>query len=232
MTLPGSARSWRPLTLPLVLLTLASACSPAAPERSAAPAVASATAAAGAATADNGPHTVTGTLPAAIGGFPSILILEAQGASGEAAPSPALAMDQVQQTFIPPVLMVRTGQPVEFRNSDEVLHNVRVREDATHSPAFNVAIPTGEKYTFTFPRDGFYDVGCDIHPGMAAQIVATQTPYTAVAAADGAYEIAGVPSGPYKAIVYTGAEKIEKVLSIDASQTRFDVGSGGSSLQR
>jgi len=206
------------------VLTLALACSRAAPEQAAAPAVASAAAETAAATANSGPQTVTGTLPAAIGGFPSIVIFEAQDATREVAPAAPVAMDQVQQTFIPPVLMVRTGQPVEFRNSDEVLHNVRVREDATHSPAFNVAIPTGEKYTFTFPRDGFYDVGCDIHPGMAAQIVATQTPYTAVAAADGGYEIAGVPSGRYKATVYTGAEKIEKELSIDVSQTRFDVG--------
>jgi hypothetical protein len=132
-------------------------------------------------------------------------------------------MDQVQQTFVPAVLMVRTGQPVDFRNSDSELHNVRVQEDATHSPAFNVAIPMGEKYTFTFPRDGFYDVGCDIHPGMAAQIVATHSPYTAVAADDGAYAIAGVPGGQYKAIVYAGAEKIERDLTVDAARTTFDI---------
>ena len=79
-------------------------------------------------------------------------------------------MDQVQQTFTPPVLLVRTGQPTEFRNNDDTLHNVRVREDETKMGAFNVAIPTGEKYVFSFPRDGFYDVGCDIHPGMALMV--------------------------------------------------------------
>src|SRR5437879_5513746 len=79
----------------------------------------------------------------------------------------------------------RAGQPGEVRNNDDVLHNVRVREDGTHSPAFNVAIPTGEKFLFTFQRDGFYDVGCDIHPAMAAQIVATTSPYVAVADREG-----------------------------------------------
>jgi hypothetical protein len=132
-------------------------------------------------------------------------------------------MDQVQQTFIPPVLMVRTGQPVEFRNSDEELHNVRVREDATHLPAFNVAIPTGEKYTFTFPRDGFYDVGCDIHPAMVAQVLSTSSPYTAVADPTGAYVIHGVPTGSYKATVYSGAQKIQRDVTIAGGQTRFDV---------
>lgn len=179
--------------------------------------------AAATAAVDAGPHTVTGSLPPAVGGFPSIVILESQSAAA-AAPAPAAPyMDQIQQNFIPAVLMVQTGQPVEFRNSDDVLHNVRVSEDATHSPAFNVAIPTGEAYTFTFPRDGFYDVGCDIHPGMAAQVVASRSPYTAVADTAGAYSIAGVPGGSYKAVVYTGTQKIERELLVAGGQTRFDV---------
>src|SRR5207342_2691129 len=104
-----------------------------------------------------------GRSPAASGGFPSIIVLEPH-APGDPPPQAVVPyMDQVQQSFIPSILLVRTGQPTEFRNNDDVLHNVRVREDATHSPAFNVAIPTGEKYLFTFARDGFYDVGCDIH---------------------------------------------------------------------
>jgi plastocyanin len=172
----------------------------------------------------SGPATVTGVLPKAVGGFPSILILEPQGPANVAPPADTPYMDQIQQTFIPPVLMVRTGQPVEFRNNDEVLHNVRVREDATHTPAFNVAIPTGEKYTFTFPRDGFYDVGCDIHPGMSAQIVATASPYTAVADAQGNFAIANVPSGGYKAIVYAGSEKIERDFAVSGSKATFNLG--------
>jgi plastocyanin len=160
-------------------------------------------------------------LPPAAGGFPSIVILEPQGgATMPAQPEPP-QMDQIQQTFIPAVLLVRTGQPVEFRNSDEVLHNVRVREDATHAPAFNVAIPTGEKYTFTFQRDGFYDVGCDIHPGMSAQIVSSDSPYAAVADAEGNFTIANVPAGAYKAVVWAGAQKIEKPLTV-AGQTTFN----------
>jgi len=171
--------------------------------------------------ASSGPGTVSGALPPAAGGFPSIVILEPQGGASVPAQQEPPSMDQIQQTFIPAVLMVRTGQPVEFRNSDEVLHNVRVREDATHAPAFNVAIPTGEKYMFTFQRDGFYDVGCDIHPGMSAQIVSSTSPYAAVADAEGNFTIANVPAGAYKAIVYAGAQKIEKPLTV-AGQTTFN----------
>jgi hypothetical protein len=123
-------------------------------------------------------------------------------------------MDQVQQTFIPSILLVRTGQTTEFRNNDDVLHNVRVREDATHSPAFNVAIPTGEKYLFTFARDGFYDVGCDIHPGMSAQIVSTSSPYVTLADPQGNFVIESVPTGSYTAVMYAGAEKIERSVDL------------------
>jgi len=132
-------------------------------------------------------------------------------------------MDQVQQTFTPPVLLVRTGQPTEFRNNDDVLHNVRVREDATKLPAFNVAIPTGEKYLYSFPRDGFYDVGCDIHPGMFAQIVSTSSPYATIADTDGNFVIDGVPPGSYKAVVYAGGRRIDKDLQIAASSSAVDL---------
>ena len=91
-------------------------------------------------------------------------------------------MDQAGLTFGPELLLVRTGYPVEFRNSDDTLHNVRVSHEETRASAFNVAIPTGEVYTYTFERDGFYRVGCDIHPAMAASVFARASPFTALAA--------------------------------------------------
>jgi len=123
-------------------------------------------------------------------------------------------MDQEQQTFIPSLLLVRTGQPVNFLNHDDVLHNVRVRDDETKESAFNVAIPTGETYTHTFKQDGFYDVGCDIHPGMSAQIVSTSSPYAVLADAAGTFSIPNVPTGPYTAVAYSGAKTIEKDINV------------------
>ena len=123
-------------------------------------------------------------------------------------------MDQQQQTFLPAVLVVQTGHPVEFRNNDDVLHNVKVREDATKEGTFNVAIPTGEKFIFAFSRDGFYDVGCDIHPGMSAQIMATSTPYSTLADPQGAFALNDVPAGQYKAIAYSGDRKIEREVTV------------------
>ena len=166
---------------------------------------------------------VSGRAPAASGGFPSIIVLEPIGAADLAPQAQAPRMDQEQQTFIPSLLVVRTGQPVDFLNHDDVLHNVRVKNGDTRESAFNVAIPTGEKYTHTFKDDGFYDVGCDIHPGMSAQIFSSTSPWVVLADDTGAFTIAGVPKGPYKAVAYAGAQKIEKEISVSAGSGPLDL---------
>ncbi len=172
--------------------------------------------------ASSGPFTVSGRAPAAVSNMPSIVIFDPETAVDLPQSAPSF-MDQVQQTFLPSILIVRTGQPSEFLNNDDVLHNVRVREAANHQPAFNVAIPTGGKYVFTFERDGFYDVGCDIHPAMTAQVIATRSPYAAIADAAGNFFIEGVPAGSYMVTVYSGSERIDRSIAVAAGATTIDL---------
>lgn len=182
-----------------------------------------ATPAAAAAVSTSGPQRVTGAAPPAANGFAAFIVLEPlDGEAGTPQPS-VPTMDQVQQTFTPPVLFVRTGQPVEFTNNDDVLHNIRVRNDATKSSAFNISIPNGETFRFVFQQDGFYDVGCDIHPAMSAQIFSTTSPYAVNAAADGQFAIDNVPMGKYRAIVYAGETKIEREITVEAGQKPVDL---------
>jgi len=130
-------------------------------------------------------------------------------------------MDQITLTFTPAMLFVRTGHPAEFRNSDDVLHNVRVREEATRQGVFNVALPTGGAYQHTFERDGFYDVGCDIHPGMAAQVIAASSPYAMMADPAGSFLFEDVEPGAYTVTIFTGTDKIER--SVDVTGPRTEV---------
>lgn len=118
-------------------------------------------------------------------------------------PAPTQAMDQVGQTFSPDMLFVRTGQPVEFRNSDDTLHNVHVTHTETKEPAFNVAIPTGEKFVYTFKRDGFYHVGCDIHPAMSADIFSSASPWVTMADSRGTFSFSDVPVGAYTIRIFS-----------------------------
>ena len=168
---------------------------------------------------------VSGRVPVVGGGAPSIVILEPTTAKELPAQTSKPAMDQVSLTFSPAVMFVRTGQPAEFRNSDDVLHNVRVREEATKEGTFNVALPTGGAYQHTFARDGFYDVGCDIHPGMAAVVVATSTPYAVLADAQGNYSIADVLPGAYAVTVYAGTQTIERQVEVTAGAFQLDIAS-------
>jgi plastocyanin len=168
-------------------------------------------------------HVVAGRVPAARGGMAAIVILEPRTPREFPPQAEKPFMDQISQTFFPAVLFVRTGQPTEFRNSDDVLHNVRVREQETRQGTFNVAIPTGQVYIHTFPRDGFYDVGCDIHPGMSAQIVATSTPYAVMADAEGNFVFDDIEPGGYTMVVYAGADKIERTVEVSGARTVVNV---------
>jgi plastocyanin len=167
-------------------------------------------------------HTVTGRGPAAINGQAAVVILQPTTPKDYPVSGDPPYMDQFSQTFIPPMLFVRTGQRTQFRNSDDVLHNVRVRESDTKEGMFNVAVPTGQVFNFTFPRDGFYDVGCDIHPGMSAQILSTSSPYVTVAASDGSFAFEDVEAGSYVVTAYAGAQKLEKKIEVAGART--DVG--------
>jgi hypothetical protein len=104
------------------------------------------------------------------------------------------------------------------------LHNIRVREEATREGTFNVAIPTGETYEFTFERDGFYDVGCDIHPGMTATIIATATPYTAIPDAQGQFTMSDVPPGTYTATVHSGGSRSQHAVKVSGARTEVHLG--------
>jgi plastocyanin len=169
----------------------------------------------------DGKPVLVGKAPAATGGLPAVVILEPMEEQTFPPQQAPPVMDQISLTFTPPVLFARTGQPAQFRNSDEVLHNVRVRNDETKEPAFNVAIPTGAAYSYTFQTDGFYDVGCDIHPAMAAVIVSTTSPFTTLADQDGSFSLSGMPPGAYKLTVYADVRKIEQTVTVSAGRTEL-----------
>jgi plastocyanin len=158
-----------------------------------------------------------GPVPGSAGAV--VVVLEPKGVRTFAAQSEKPVMDQAGLTFGPELLLVRTGQPVEFRNSDDTLHNVRVSHEETRTSAFNVAIPTGESYTYTFERDGFYRVGCDIHPAMAASIFAATTPYTTLADSEGRFTFEDVPAGSWIVTVYAGGKRLHKDVEITGGVT-------------
>jgi plastocyanin len=141
------------------------------------------------------------------------------GASPQISPP---VMDQRNLMFIPNVLVVRTGQPAEFLNSDDELHNLNVKDSDTRQQAFNVAIPTDGKYVHTLDHDGIYDVSCDIHPGMSAQIFAVSTPYSTLTDASGQFAFSEVPPGQYLARAFATPRVLERTIEVATGPVELD----------
>jgi plastocyanin len=164
---------------------------------------------------------VSGIAAAASGGFSAVVTLAPTGETGADPRGAGVArapvfMDQIASAFYPPTLLTRVGQTVDFLNSEGVMHNVNVASDATGATVFNIATPPGfESYPHTFDTPGVYRVKCDIHPNMSAFIVAVTTPYAALAAADGRFQIRGVPPGSYQAEVWSLDESRRVSRSIE-----------------
>jgi plastocyanin len=121
--------------------------------------------------------------------------------AGKTFPPPAEhpVMDQRKLTFVPHVLVVLKGSTVDFLNSDAVGHNVYwPAMDHNKKLAHNMGTwPQGVKKSFTYDNLGVAPLLCNVHSEMSGYIVVVPTPYYAVTAKDGSYEIKNVPPGHY-----------------------------------
>ncbi len=112
-------------------------------------------------------------------------------------PTEPVVVDQHGCVFSPHVTAARVGQPVEFRNDDPLLHNVRGA--SKQSQAFNIAQPVqGSKTARVFkkPEIGML-VKCDVHFWMTSYLHILPNPFFAVTGDEGTFTISGLPAGTY-----------------------------------
>jgi len=182
----------------------------------------------------NSAAVVTGTAPRAFGGFPSVIILEPEIPMGLPVPpipeEPAV-MDQYNTEFHPRLLLVRVGQTVQFKNSEDTLHNVHVIDIETRDTAFNIATPVTGAYEYVFENASVYDVSCGIHPSMAAFVFVTESALSVVAENDGAFSLSGVPPGNYKVTVWSldPSQRSEHVVVIAIDDAAIELNLAGMS---
>jgi plastocyanin len=193
--------------IPLAALLALAACADAPEPRSAAPPVDDAASTV---------TTVTGRAPAG-----AIVSLEPAAGPLPLPEGPAI-MDQFSKAFVPDVLFVRVGQPVIFKNSEDQLHNVTVTRSRTGTGVFNISQNQGDAYTHTFDQPGEYAVNCDVHPGMVATVVATNTPFAVYSNPRGTFDLPNVPPGQYTLRVQSSGTT--NTRTIDVKGRRLDVG--------
>lgn len=156
---------------------------------------------------------VSGTVPVG-----AVVSLQPKS-SDEPLPAGPAVMDQYSKRFEPGLLYVRVGQPVEFRNSEDMPHNVTVTRRGPGTTIFNVGTEPQQKYTHTFDRAGQYDVMCDVHPGMQATLVAAESSRATISDEGGKFSFTNVPLGEYKMRVTFQGRTVEQDIAVSGART-------------
>jgi hypothetical protein len=132
-----------------------------------------------------------------------------------------MVLDQKNFFFVPHVLAVRSGQAVEFRNSDVANHGVRA-SSLEPGNQFNVMIPFGERDSHRFVTSKRpVAIGCPIHSAMAAWIFVFDHGYFAVTDKAGRFSLPPVPLGRYTLHVHhpDGGLRKSEPITLKAGKT-------------
>ncbi|MEZ6093716.1 MAG: hypothetical protein R3C03_05700 [Pirellulaceae bacterium] len=108
-----------------------------------------------------------------------------------------VVLDNARCRFEPHAIVVRTGQPIELKNSDDVGHNCHI---ITLKNEENVNLPANDSVEVKLNNADKLpgNVVCDIHKWMDAVILVRDDPYAAISAADGTFRIENIPAGKWQ----------------------------------
>jgi plastocyanin len=139
-------------------------------------------------------------------------------------PTQPVVIDQVGCVYAPRVVGARVGQPVQVKNSDQLLHNVDALSGQNNG--FNIAQPrAGLVYEFKPKNEEIMlHLKCDVHNWMNAYIGVVTNPYFAVSNTMGNFQIDKVPPGTYTIEVWHERfGLVSKMITVKAgAPTAFD----------
>jgi plastocyanin len=105
-------------------------------------------------------------------------------------------LDQKNLMFIPRVLPILKGTTVDFRNSDDVQHNIFAPGKVEK---FNLGTwGLGGVREYTFNKLGEVVLLCNVHSEMVSYIIILENPYFAKTEREGNFRIENIPPGTYQ----------------------------------
>jgi plastocyanin len=118
-----------------------------------------------------------------------------EGPNVPSAAPQTFVIEQRNMEFLPKVMAAPVVSTIELPNNDRVFHNVF---SFTNGKPFDLGLyPTGASKRITLERPALSRLYCNIHPHMAAYVMAVASPYYAVSNAAGAFTMRHVPAGTY-----------------------------------
>lgn len=145
----------------------------------------------------------------------NVVVWLAGGPASSQPDVPQPVMDQRNLQFLPQVLAIRVGSTVRFPNGDRAFHNVFSFKDGKK---FDLGLYPGGAVKFVrFDQPGVSRLFCNIHPRMAAYIVAVDSAYFATTDGHGAFSI-DAPPGTYTYHAWrAGADLLSGSVTVGAA---------------
>lgn len=104
-------------------------------------------------------------------------------------------INQVNNEFVPEMLVVETGTRVTFLNSDATSHHVY---SFSKPKTFQLGLFKGDAHPpVLFDNPGLVILGCNIHDLMIGYVFVVDTPWFGTTDADGKVELTGLADGDY-----------------------------------
>jgi plastocyanin len=118
----------------------------------------------------------------------------------------SVEIKQRGKQFVPAVAVVPVGTRIFFPNDDKVFHNVF---SPTPGDSFDIGtVKAGEKPNpVVLLKPGHVEIFCNIHSKMRADVLVVPNTHWARVRADGSFQIAGVPVGSRRVVLWGPALK-------------------------
>jgi plastocyanin len=100
-----------------------------------------------------------------------VVVLLLAGITGALPAKAEQVIDQKDKRFSQDAVTVKAGESVSFTNSDQVSHDLSVKNPDGSRQSSTMQKP-GDKQSVTFDKPGSYQVQCLIHPKMKMTVTA------------------------------------------------------------